>query len=264
MENSTIEWTHHTFNPWMGCTKVSPLCSLCYAETMMDTRYGRVQWGPRGTRVRTSTDYWRKPLRWHADAVRAGERRRVFCASLADVFEVRDELPSWREDLFRLIDRTVQLNWLLLTKRPEEIERMWPSDDHGTDDPRRDHVWLGTSVGTQETAHAAIPRLLESRHRVPVLFLSVEPLLEPIPDLPLQGIDWVIVGGESGHGARPMEEAWVLDIQRQCDQAGVAFFFKQWGGVQKKRAGRELQGRTWDAVPSPSSPLAPTFPSQGT
>jgi protein gp37 len=250
MKNSTIEWTHHTFNPWIGCAKVSPLCTHCYAETMMDTRYGRVEWGPNGTRKRTTAQNWRQPCRWNRDAENDGERRRVFCASLADVFEDRDDLCGWRRDLFRLIDATTQLDWLLLTKRPENIGVMWP------DAAGRDHVWLGTSVGTQETADRAVSRLQESRHLVPVLFLSVEPLLEPIPDLPLAGIDWVIVGGESGHGARAMDEAWVIDIKRQCDDAGVAFFFKQWGGSNKKRAGRDLLARTWDGLPTPR-PIVP-------
>jgi protein gp37 len=251
MKNSTIEWTHHTFNPWIGCTKVNALCANCYAELLMDTRYGRVIWGPRGTRVRTTAQYWRQAIRWNKDADHLGERRRVFCASLADVFEDWTELSPWRRDLFALIDRTTGLDWLLLSKRPENIDKMWmgPRDDGYPPSLRRDHVWLGTSVGTQETADLAVPRLLESRHRVPVLFLSVEPLLGPIPRLPLDGIDWVIVGGESGPRARPMEEEWVLEVKQQCDDAGVPFFFKQWGGVNKKQFGRELLGRTWDAIP---------------
>jgi protein gp37 len=252
MQNSSIEWTHHTFNPWIGCTKVNALCAKCYAELLMDTRYGRVKWGPNGTRVRTTEEYWRQPIRWQKGSCDAGERRRVFCASVADVFEDWAELSPWRQDLFVLIDRTTRLDWLLLTKRPENIQAMWmgPEGDGYLPSVRREHVWLGTSVGSQETADLAIPRLLESRHRVPVLFLSVEPLLDPIPHLPLDGIDWVIVGGESGPDARPMDEEWVLDIKQQCDNAGVPFFFKQWGGVNKKRFGRELLGQTWDALPT--------------
>jgi protein gp37 len=258
VKDSTIEWTHHTFNPWIGCAKVNPLCTNCYAETMMATRYGRVKWGPNGTRERTTAQYWRQPIRWNHDAGHAGERRRVFCASLADVFEDRAELSPWRSDLFSLVDGTTNLDWLLLTKRPENIGAMWTHShgDSGVSSTRREHVWLGTSVGTQETAGIAIPRLVESRSRVPVLFLSVEPLLGPIHRLPLDGIDWVIVGGESGTKARPMDEEWVLDIKRQCDDARVPFFFKQWGGVNKKRFGRELLNQTWDAVPTPRSPIA--------
>ncbi len=249
MRDSSIEWTDHTFNPWMGCTKVSPLCENCYAETMMDLRYGRVRWGPGGTRVRTTRDYWRQPIRWNRDAAEQGQRRRVFCASLADVFEDRTELRAWRADLFQLIDRTTDLDWLLLTKRPQNIGRMWRENTAGSQLTYRRQVWLGTSVGTQRTADQAIPELVAWRELVPVLFLSVEPLLEPIPHLPLAGIDWVIVGGESGRGARPMEEGWILDIKRQCEDAGVAFFFKQWGGTNKQKNGRELEGKTWDAIP---------------
>src|SRR5690606_7619955 len=139
----------------------------------------------------------------------------------------------------------------LLTKRPENTVGMW--DVAGGVDRmpggRRNHVWLGTSVGTQETADVAVPRLVECRELAAVLFLSVEPLLGPIQNLPLAGIDWVIVGGESGRGARPRDEAWVLDIKTRCDDARVPFFFKQWGGVNKKRSGRELSGQNWGAVP---------------
>ncbi|MCA9264487.1 MAG: DUF5131 family protein [Planctomycetales bacterium] len=204
MKDSAIEWTHHTFNPWIGCTKVNALCTNCYAETMKDTRYGRVKWGPSGTRLRTTAQYWRQPFRWDRDAAHSGERRRVFCASLADIFEDRDELTAWRRDLFSLIDQTRNLDWLLLTKRPENIVAMWDTVRHvgGIRVARRDHVWLGTSVETQETADVAVPRLVECRELVPVISLSVEPLPGPIRELPLEGIDWVIVGGESGRNAR--------------------------------------------------------------
>jgi len=253
MQNSTIEWTDHTFNPWIGCTKVSPLCEHCYAETMMDLRYGRVKWGLEGTRVRTTPQYWRQPVRWNQAAQRDEQRRRVFCASLADVFEDRPDLAPWRGDMFKLVDKTQHLNWLLLTKRPENIGRMWPTRVESSDLETnvRENVWLGTSVGTQKTAGISVPRLRAWREFVPVLFLSVEPLLGPISRLPLDGIDWVIVGGESGHDARSMEEEWVLEIKQQCDAADVAFFFKQWGGWNKKRFGRELLGQNWNALPSP-------------
>lgn len=252
MQDSKIEWTDHTFNPWIGCSKVNSLCKHCYAETMMDTRYGRVRWGPNGTRIRTTTDYWRKPFGWNRQAAAAGMRNRIFCASLADIYEDRGELVDWRYELFtKVIDRTRQLDWLTLTKRPENIGSMLAEVDacdiHALQ--RRDNLWLGTSVGDQSTAEAGVAALTRWRDLSPVLFLSVEPLLGPIPRLPLEGIDWVIVGGESGRGARPMEEAWVLDIRDQCRAAGVKFFFKQWGGVQKKHTGRLLEGRTWDEVP---------------
>ena len=253
VENSKIEWTDHTFNPWIGCTKVNALCEHCYAETMMDKRYGRVKWGPAGTRSRTSTANWRKPISWNREATSANARRRVFCASLADVYEDRAELLPWRRDLFTLIDKTPQLDWLTLTKRPEHIGPMWAEMEEVdiSNVRRRDNVWLGTSVGSQDTADALVPRLTQWRHLTPIFFLSVEPLLGPIDKLPLDDIDWVIVGGESGHRARPMQEEWVLQIQDQCRKANVAFFFKQWGGVNKKRTGRELSGRTWNAIPDP-------------
>ncbi|MCA9239159.1 MAG: phage Gp37/Gp68 family protein [Planctomycetales bacterium] len=252
MEHSKIEWTDHTFNPWIGCAKVNSLCKLCYAETMMDTRYGRVRWGPDGTRVRTTPDYWRKPFGWNKKAVAAGVRRRVFCASLADVFEDRRDLVDWRRDLVdTVIDLTPKLDWLMLTKRPENIGRMLAAIDRcGSGAVRsRSNVWLGASVGDQATADAGVAALTRWRPLSPVLFLSVEPLLGPIPHLPLGGIDWVIVGGESGRGARPMELAWVQNIRDQCRSAGVPFFFKQWGGVNKSSSGRRLEGRLWDELP---------------
>lgn len=169
---SKISWTHSTFNPWIGCTKVSAGCAHCYAEATMDTRWGRVKWGDNGTRSKTSEKYWRDPIRWNADAIAARERRRVFCASLADVFEDRDELIPWRSELMDLIIATPQLDWLLLTKRPENIDRMvggWTN---------RHNVWLGTSVENQETANERIPKLMQCG--AAVLFLSCEPLLGPI------------------------------------------------------------------------------------
>lgn len=258
-ENSAIEWTDHTFNPWIGCTKVSDGCKHCYAETLMDKRYGRVKWGPQGTRIRTSAANWRKPLAWNKQAEREGRRFRVFCASLADVFEIHpsQDLDEWRHDLFMLIQQTPNLDWLLLTKRPENV---MPYLQHGWGTDLPDNVWVGTSVENQEQADKRIPELLN----IPaaVRFLSMEPLLEPV-DLrriasylwknaeyinPLTGIlydflsvgaghirekiDWVIVGGESGHGKRPFNPDWARTIRDQCAAAGVPFFMKQWDKVQ--------------------------------
>lgn len=241
MENSKIEWTDHTWNPWIGCTKVSPGCQHCYAEALMDGRFGRVQWGPQGTRVRTSAANWRKPLQWNKRAEEEGVRYRVFCASLADVFErkgsQRKEMAEWRHDLFAMIEQTPNLDWLLLTKRPENVNDMifqeWqtflPSN-----------VWIGTSVENQEQADKRIPELLS----IPaaVRFLSVEPLLGPVSiaeyyqeegkgtySLWIDYLDWVIVGGESGPNARPMHPDWVRSIRDQCQAADVPFLFKQWG-----------------------------------
>lgn len=195
MKDSKIEWTHNTFNPWVGCTRVSPGCVNCYAETMMDKRWGKVEWGPQGQRIRTSDDYWKQPLKWNREAAAAGERRRVFCASLADVFEdkpdQRQELDAWRLSLFDLIYDTPSLDWLILTKRPENVKVMVPwmfhhPDFHGWPS----NVWIGTSVENQEYADKRIPELLE----IPaaVRFLSIEPLLGPVD---LTSIEWPDKGG---------------------------------------------------------------------
>lgn len=242
-KDSKIEWTTHTFNPWIGCTKVSDGCKFCYAETLMDQRYGRVKWGPTGTRQRTSEANWRKPVQWDKQAAKDGIRRKVFCASLADVFEDRrgvDALNYWRAQLWHLIEHTLSLDWLLLTKRPENILAMtpkfwvdsWPSN-----------VWIGTSVEDQATANERIPHLLKVPAKV--RFLSCEPLLGPIDIVsnrgekflkPVRlgkpgtdGIHWIIAGGESGHSARPTAPTWVRMLRNQCQQRGCAFFFKQWG-----------------------------------
>lgn len=268
-ENSTIEWTHHTFNPWIGCQKVGPGCDNCYAEAMMDTRYGRVDWGPHGSRSRTSAANWQKPLKWDRDAAAAGERRRVFCASLADVFDNHSSiLPEWRDDLWALIAKTPNLDWMLLTKRPGNIANMLPVPfDFERQYP---NVWLGCTVVNQDEAERDIPKLLRAEAKVS--FLSIEPLLGPVDLTALpygevignaptyrdalraklwmpegswsgrgstlngrtfvdlcRGIDLVIVGGESGPNARPMHPDWVRSLRDQCQAAGVAFFFKQWG-----------------------------------
>lgn len=306
--NSKIEWTHHTFNPWRGCTKVSAGCANCYAETLSGRNHGTLGvWGPNGTRVIASESMWRQPLKWDReagerfanwqlavqtcvseyDSVDSYERPRVFCASLADVFEdwtgpIADSrgllghvylsdgawgfgpdyvssgytetsntrmltMQDVRARLFALIDATPNLDWLLLTKRPENIAKMMPKPafDHagwnGTLDgywhqmgKPRPNLWLGVSCENQQAADERIPHLL----RVPakVRFLSCEPLLGPV-DLHARpewfwksaGIHWVIVGGESGPGARPMHPHWARSLRDQCQAAGVPFHFKQWG-----------------------------------
>ena len=233
--NSKIEWTHHTFNPWLGCTKVSPACKNCYAEREFDYHYKKVAWGPNGTRVLTSDANWSKPLKWNREAESSGVRARVFCASLADVFEDwqgpvlnskgeqihkawHHAQPDWvasarpcegepitmadvRSRLFALIDQTPNLDWLLLTKRPENILGlcMWPIHPSGlyqegmsfAESHRRSNVWLGTSVENQEYADKRIPELLKCRDLSPVLFLSCEPLLGPVnlERIPIQGFN---------------------------------------------------------------------------
>lgn len=273
-ENSGIEWTHHTFNPWIGCTKVSAACDHCYAEAW-DARGLQGQptrWGPRAERTRTSAGNWSKPRTWNSKAKAAGVRYRVFCASLADVFDNHKSiLPEWRADLWRLIDATPHLDWLLLTKRPQNIAKMLPAD-WGDGRP---NVWLGTTVENQTEADRRIPPLLDVPARV--RFLSCEPLLGPVDlrSIPwdeaawvnaLTGqikfsdhfwtrIDWVICGGESGKDARPMHPDWARSLRDQCIAAGVPFLFKQWEGRSQreiKAKGRELDGVVWDGYPTPA------------
>jgi protein gp37 len=283
MQDSKIEWTNHTFNPWRGCTKVSEGCTHCYAETLSHRNPSVLGfWGDAGTRVIASESAWGEPIKWDRKAKKAGERHRVFCASLADVFENREELVQPRERLFATIQATPGLDWLLLTKRPQNIASMatealgWDVATHGTPP----NIWLGTSVENRKHGLLRIDRL----RKIPatIRFLSVEPLLEDLGEIDLTGIHWVIVGGESGHGARPMHPDWVRAIRDQCVADRVPFFFKQWGDVMsvlnedmpedvyqgidaainlsgyggnpwfrvgKKRAGRMLDGREWSEFP---------------
>lgn len=243
-ENTKIEWAHHTFNPWIGCTKVSPGCDHCYAEADFDKRRHIVQWGAGQTRKRTAPSTWTQPLRWNAEAQRQGVRYRVFCASLADVFDNEVD-QEWRDDLATLIMSTPWLDWLLLTKRVGNAGTMLGA--MFLDGPP-DNVWVGATITNQEEANRDIPKLMA----VPAAkrFLSMEPLLGPVdlerprpgPDLDQgggrmicqpwliqSGIDWVIVGGESGPQARPMHPDWARSLRDQCQRAGVAFLFKQWG-----------------------------------
>lgn len=258
-ENTKIEWCHHTFNPWIGCAKVSDGCKFCYAETLMDHRYGKVEWGPRGERKRTSKSYWKQPFQWNRAAQAQGTRQRVFCASLADVFEDRrgqDPLTLWRAQLWYLIEQTPNLDWLLLTKRPENILAMTPQHWR----PLPDNIWIGTSVEDQANADKRIPHLINVRARV--RFLSCEPLLGPIdfrkvPGFNRIGLDlrgwWVIVGGESGPKARPFRVEWGINLMAQCANAGVAFFWKQMGDHVIDRHGERIRlahkGGDWSQWP---------------
>lgn len=183
-ENSKIEWTDHTFNPWMGCTKVSPACDGCYAEAMMDHRYGKVQWGPHGERVRTAPSNWKQPIKWNKDAAAAGTRPRVFCASLADVFD-NQVPPEWREDLFELIAATPNLTWLLLTKRPQNIVKMVNESGCVAGNGTRylpSNAAIGATVEDQQRADVNVRALLAAKADVgpAFAFLSCEPLLGPI------------------------------------------------------------------------------------
>jgi protein gp37 len=224
MENSKIEWCNHTFNPWIGCQKVSPGCDHCYAEAMMDHRYGRVQWGPHGERVRTSEANWKKPLLWANKA--NGSRPRVFCASLADWLDNR--VPGeWRSDLGDLIEATPELDWLLLTKRPENYRKLAPWNL----DKIPSNIWLGVTCEDQEYYERRWAIL--SRLKAAVKFVSYEPALGPLTRLQLQPggsiPDWIIAGGESGPDARRMKPGWVRALRDDCADLGIAFFLKQIG-----------------------------------
>jgi protein gp37 len=229
-QNSKIEWTDHTFNPWVGCTNVSPGCDHCYAEAW-SKRSGLVKWGD-SPRRRTSEAYWRAPLKWQAVAAsyhaQHGRRQRVFCASLADVFDNQVD-SAWRADLFDLIASTPALDWLLLTKRPQNIAKMLPKS---WPDGGMPNVWLGATAEDQVRFDQRWPVL--SRVPAVVRFISYEPAIGPLRLNRTQDVqpDWLIVGGESGHGARLMRAAWMRDIIMDCEELGVAPFFKQWGTVK--------------------------------
>lgn len=291
-DTSFISWTDATFNPWIGCTRISPACDNCYAATW-GRRFG-YEWN--AAPVRTSASTWAKPRKWDREAQAVGEQRFVFCASLADVFDNQVD-PAWRADLLALITATPNLVWLLLTKRIGNVERMVRS--HGGL-PR--NVWIGATIATQAEANRDIPKLLSVRAQK--RFLSMEPLLEAVklpsvdfhcdlcggtgmlarwpkgachhcdglgrtpaistdpkfgmPSTPMRSIDWVIVGGESGKNARPMDAAWARSIRDQCETAGVDFHFKQWGEfgadgcrVGTRNSGRLLDGVLHDARPKP-------------
>jgi protein gp37 len=225
-ERSKIEWTDSTFNPWIGCTQVSPGCDHCYAEAQNKFR-GWAEWGPHGERTRTSEANWKKPKQWNAAAGtferETGRRRRVFCASLADVFD--NQVPeSWRVDLFDLIRATPSLDWQLLTKRPQNIAKMLPPDwGDGYH-----NVWLGATAEDQTRYRQRWPVL----DRIPasVRFISYEPAIGPLGDLAVGSTpDWIISGGESGPHARPMAASWARQVRDNCKARGIAYLHKQWG-----------------------------------
>ncbi|MXV16857.1 DUF5131 family protein [Pedobacter sp. HMF7056] len=245
MEHSHIEWTDHTFNPWWGCIKVSDGCKNCYAETL-DRRWNGGHWGPGSQRKAMSNKYWLQPLLWDEKARKAGVKAKVFCASMADVFEGHPDTLPHLTRLFRVIENTPNLIWQLLTKRPENIVTLLRS---GTNWMSKfpDNVWIGTSVENQKAADERIKHL--SRVPASVRFLSCEPLLGPVDLSTVFGLyefdenkyalkvgsrwadspDWIIAGGESGHHARPAHPDWIRLLRDQCAGAGVPFFFKQWG-----------------------------------
>jgi len=237
-ERSKIEWTDATWNPVRGCTKISPGCKHCYAETFAE-RFRGVPGHPyeQGFDLRLVPEKLTEPLLWTAPKM-------VFVNSMSDLFQ--DGVP---DDYILTVARVMAAaNWhtyQVLTKRSARMRTLLSTKlrftaEHG-------HIWWGVSV---EDKHYGCPRI-EDLQKSPaaVRFLSVEPLLEDVGTLNLEGIDWVIVGGESGPGARPMERTWVIHIRAQCRKAGIPFFFKQWGGVQKGRTGRKLNGRIYDELP---------------
>jgi protein gp37 len=224
-ENTKIEWATHTFNPWIGCSKVSRACDFCYAEELMDTRYGRVEWG--GDRVRTAASTWMQPFKWNRMAEAKGERATVFCLSLGDIWD-KEVDPRWRHDLFAVIARTPWLTWLLLSKRIGNAEKM--CDPMAGIPCLPSNAALGATMVNQEEWDRDSPKLFQATKNLGAAFsfASVEPMLGPIKvgdGIP----DWVIVGGESGPGARPMHPDWARSLRDQCAAAGVPFLFKQWG-----------------------------------
>ena len=238
-DRSAIEWTDATWNPVRGCVKVSPGCKRCYAETFAE-RFRGVPGHPfeQGFDLRLVPEKLEEPLRWR-------QSRRIFVNSMSDLFQ--EGVPtSYVEAVARIMERASWHTYQVLTKRPERMKRLLSGQLRWLGGLA--HVWLGVSV---ENRRHGVPRI-ELLRETPaaVRFLSIEPLLEDLGTLDLSGIDWVIVGGESGPRARPMREEWVLAIRDQCREQNVAFFFKQWGGVRKHETGRRLRGRTYDEMPA--------------
>ena len=248
-ENTSIEWTEHSFNPWEGCVKVSPGCKHCYAQ-QMNKRFGGNNWGPDSARLKRKEDYWKKAIHWNAKAQKDGARMRIFLGSMMDFLEDRPDVVAERKRTCGLIEQTPNLDWLMLTKRPENARKLLPAKWFSSRVSWPANLWFGTTMENQQMAETRMRHLLAVP--APVHFISAEPLLGAIDFLTIANfihVDWVIVGGESGPWARPMHSDWVRQIRNQCDSAGVNFFFKQWGGKNKKKAGRELDGRTWDEFP---------------
>lgn len=257
MGETRISWCDYSWNPWIGCVKVSEGCRNCYAEEFSARRIAPMVprgptdppvnlWGPGSTRYRPKTT-WREPVKWNRKAQEQGVRRRVFCASLADVFEDHPSVTGWRHELWTLIRATPHLDWLLLTKRPENIRPMLPMD-WGAGYP---NVWLGVSAENQRRYNERVPHLLAVP--APVHFVSYEPALGPVdpnslfPHVP----DWIICGGESGVKRRPWDDAWARSVRDACQRLGITFFFKQRGARFPDADAPELDGRTHHEWPQP-------------
>jgi len=230
---STIEWTDATWNPVTGCTKISPGCTHCYAETFAE-RWRGIPGHPyeQGFDLKIWEERLQQPLTWK-------KPRTVFVNSMSDLFH--EEVPfSFIKKVFAVMKQAHWHNFQVLTKRSERLMELAPKLDWP------ENVWMGVSVESAKYLYR-----LDHLRKTPafIRFASLEPLLGPLPEINLRHIHWVIVGGESGPGARPMDPEWVDEIREQCVKKGVPFFFKQWGGVQKKKNGRTLNGRTWDEMP---------------
>lgn len=237
---SSIEWTESTWNPVTGCTKISPGCKHCYAERMSFRLQAMGQPNyANGFELTVQEKALELPLRWK-------KSQTIFVNSMSDLFH--KDIPI--EYIYRVFDVMQQADWhvfQVLTKRSGRLM------ETSARLPWKPHIWMGVSVESKKYT-SRIDHLRQTDAHIK--FLSLEPLLGPLPDLDLRGIDWVIVGGESGPGARVMQKSWVTDIRDQCSYAGVPFFFKQWGGVNKKRSGRLLDDRTWDEMPARIAPVS--------
>lgn len=258
-EETGIQWTDHTANPWWGCLKVSPGCQYCYAD-MLSQRLGKNIWGPEATTRREyKKGIWHDLPKWNRKAEAEGVRRRVFVMSMGDFFEEHLDVVRWRVEFMALMEQCAALDFQVLTKRPENVVKMVPESWYLN---WPDHIWIGTSVENQEMADRRIPELLKVPARI--RFLSCEPLLGPVdlqPWLHMTGIPatvrvgarelpgsfmpfhWVIVGGESGQKARPFYIEWAQDLVKQCDYAGVPVFVKQLGSNPRQRA--DLKNANW-------------------
>jgi protein gp37 len=270
-DTTDIGWCHRTFNGWIGCSAVSPACGGCYAAAQVKrwrgVKAGTDLWRRAGPRSVTSLRNWQKPLRWEREAAAGSPLTRVFASSLADVLEAHPALDAPypglaaghpaaagpRQALFRLAAVTPNLQWLYLTKRPENLAKMVPP---GWLEDWPPNVWVGTSVESRQyTWRAEV--LAGIPAAIPVRFLSVEPLIEAV-ELPLTGIDWVILGGMSGSKWRRhvLQPGWARSVRDQAIAAGASFYFKQWGGLHPKDGGKELDGREWCQIPGVPDLLA--------
>lgn len=230
-QDTNIAWTDHTFNPWWGCVKVSPACEHCYAE-VFSKRVGQSVWGPTAPRRFFKDKHWNEPLKWDAAAKAAGRSARVFCASMADVCEMNDEVIAERDRLIRLIGQTPNLTWLLLTKRPENFNLMFSTRWGMNGWP--DNVWAMTTVEDQTWADQRLPELLKVPAKV--LGVSYEPALGPVDFTRWHvDLDWIIFGGESGAGCRPPNLEWARSTRDHCAANNIAFFMKQVGGYPNKK-----------------------------